>query len=172
MYKIVGADNQEYGPVSREEILQWIAQGRANAKTLARLEQGAWKPLATFDEFKAALNLPSTPPPLSGATSGFTTIPAGLPSAGAKSNTTAIVALISGILGLLCCPCIAPLVAVILGSISLKEIKANPSAYTTDASLPKIAIGLGIAGLLMSLLGVVWTVVGGGLSVLKGFSGI
>ena len=30
MYKVVGADRREYGPVSRETILEWIAQGRAN----------------------------------------------------------------------------------------------------------------------------------------------
>ena len=58
MYKIVGADNREYGPVTQEEVLQWIAQGRANARTIAKLEDGAWKPLASFDEFKSALNIP------------------------------------------------------------------------------------------------------------------
>src|SRR6185369_7937141 len=55
MYKVVGADRREYGPVTREAVLEWIAQGRANAQTIARFEEGAWKPLATFDEFKNAL---------------------------------------------------------------------------------------------------------------------
>jgi len=61
MYKVVGVDRREYGPVSRETILEWIAQGRANAQTIAKFEEGAWRPLATFDEFKAALGLVGTP---------------------------------------------------------------------------------------------------------------
>ena len=31
MYKILGADQKEYGPVTAEELRIWIAQGRAAA---------------------------------------------------------------------------------------------------------------------------------------------
>ena len=68
-YKIIGADQKEYGPVSAEEISQWIKEGRADGRTLARLEPGGeWKPLASYPEFAAALatgpfaNNPSSPP--------------------------------------------------------------------------------------------------------------
>lgn len=145
MYKIVGADNREYGPVSQEEILQWIAQGRANAKTIARFEQGAWKPLATFDEFKAALNIPATPPAF-----GDTTIPSATGNV-PKANATAVTGLVFGILGLFCCPCVGPTTALICGFIGLNQIKENPRAYSTDAALPKIAIGLGVAGWIFSI---------------------
>src|SRR3954466_11276624 len=67
MYKVVGADGREYGPVTRETILEWIAQNRANAQTIVRFEDGAWKALATFDEFRPALGFAgSTLPPASG----------------------------------------------------------------------------------------------------------
>ena len=33
MYKIIGADLKEYGPVSVEQLRQWISEGRVNAQT-------------------------------------------------------------------------------------------------------------------------------------------
>jgi hypothetical protein len=165
MYKIVGADQREYGPVSQEEVLQWIAQGRANAATIARVGDGAWKPLGTFDEFKAALSTTGTAPPLVSGT--FPTIPPTAMGAAPKANSSAIAALVFGILGLLCCPCIGPLVAIILGVSGLNQIKANPRAYTTDTSLPKIAIGLGITGLVLAVLQLLYFVFGAGISVFQ-----
>ena len=52
MYTIIGGDQQPYGPVSAEDVRRWIAEGRANAQTLA-LAEGAteWKPLSAFPEF-------------------------------------------------------------------------------------------------------------------------
>jgi hypothetical protein len=146
MYKIVGADNQEYGPVSQEEVLQWIAQGRANARTIARFEGGAWKPLATFDEFKAALNIPATAP----TAPEFSSIPPAAPSVGKKTNVTSVVALIFGI-PLCCCPWVGPILAIVLGLVGLQQIKGSPGVYSTDTSLPKIAITLGVIGLLLCL---------------------
>lgn len=55
MYKIIGADQREYGPVSADQVREWIAQGRANGQTLAQNEGGAWNPLSAFPEFAAAL---------------------------------------------------------------------------------------------------------------------
>lgn len=62
MYKILGADQREYGPVSAEQIADWVRQGRANANTLARAEGAEnWAPLATFPEF-APLFVGAPPP--------------------------------------------------------------------------------------------------------------
>ena len=33
MYKIIGADGKEYGPVSGEQLRQWIAEGRVESRT-------------------------------------------------------------------------------------------------------------------------------------------
>ena len=51
MYKIVGADGNQYGPVSLEQLRQWIAQGRIDAQTRVQ-EAGAreWKTAAEFPE--------------------------------------------------------------------------------------------------------------------------
>jgi hypothetical protein len=148
MYKIVGADKREYGPVTKETVLEWIAQGRANAQTIARFEDGAWKPLSTFDEFKALLNIPPTP---AAATASATTAPPIAPvvmQTGRETNNMAIAALVFSILGFVCCPCLGAGLGVILGFISLGEIKQNPHRYSTDKSVPIVAIVLGIIGLL------------------------
>jgi TM2 domain-containing membrane protein YozV len=62
MYKIIGADGQQYGPVNLEQLRGWIAGGRARAETLVQVEGAQeWKPLGLFPEL--ASELKSTPPP-------------------------------------------------------------------------------------------------------------
>lgn len=52
MFKIIGADQKEYGPISAEQIRQWIVEGRLNAQTPAqRAAGGEWRPLSGFEEF-------------------------------------------------------------------------------------------------------------------------
>ena len=59
MYKIIGG----YGPVTEQELRQWIVQGRANVQTLV-LREGAsdWQPLSSIPEFAAYLGKTQTPP--------------------------------------------------------------------------------------------------------------
>jgi hypothetical protein len=76
MYKIIGADQKEYGPVTSDQIRQWIADQRANAQTKARAEgEQEWKTLAEFPEFAPALGLSpgaTFAPPVPVADSGAT----------------------------------------------------------------------------------------------------
>jgi hypothetical protein len=63
MFKIIGGDQRTYGPISAEQVRQWIAEGRANAGTMAQAEGATdWKPLASFPEFADALAAKSLPP--------------------------------------------------------------------------------------------------------------
>src|SRR5947207_430627 len=56
MYKIIGADQKEYGPVPSDQVRKWIAEGRANAQTKTRAEGGNdWKSLSDFAEFAESL---------------------------------------------------------------------------------------------------------------------
>lgn len=56
MYKIIGGDGQEYGPVTEADLCKWIAEGRLNAQSLAKGEGDAdFCPLSTFPEFAGAL---------------------------------------------------------------------------------------------------------------------
>jgi len=65
MYKIIGGDSRTYGPISVEQLRQWIAEGRANAQTLAQVEGAAdWKPLGMYPEFAGRFRAPDAPPSL------------------------------------------------------------------------------------------------------------
>ena len=71
MYKIIGADQKEYGPVTGDQLRQWIAEGRMNAETRVRAEGSeTWQPLSAFPEFAgiAGAGAAASPPPLSGET--------------------------------------------------------------------------------------------------------
>src|SRR5262245_52985035 len=56
MYKILGTDQKQYGPVTADQLRQWIKEGRANAQTLVQSEGSTeWKPLSAFPELADAL---------------------------------------------------------------------------------------------------------------------
>jgi len=58
MYKIIGADKKEYGPVTAAQMHQWISEGRANSQTLVQAVGATdWKPLSAFPEFADALRI-------------------------------------------------------------------------------------------------------------------
>src|SRR5881628_183592 len=64
MYKIIGGDQKQYGPVSADDLRRWIREGRLNGQSFAQLEgSGDWKPLAVFPEFAEALRAQAAPPP-------------------------------------------------------------------------------------------------------------
>src|SRR3954453_2764605 len=69
MYKIIGGDGKEYGPLSSRQVIDYIEDNRANANTLARrVEDADWMPLSSFPEFSAGLSRQATtPPPLPSA---------------------------------------------------------------------------------------------------------
>lgn len=61
MYRIVGSDNKEYGPIDLAQLRRWLAEGRINATTRV-LPEGAteWRTLGELPEFAAAA-APSAP---------------------------------------------------------------------------------------------------------------
>jgi hypothetical protein len=61
MYKIIGANQVEYGPITADQLRQWITEGRVNAQTLVQPEGATdWRPLSQFPEF--APNFAPAPP--------------------------------------------------------------------------------------------------------------
>jgi prepilin-type processing-associated H-X9-DG protein len=121
MYKLLAADQKEYGPVSADRIREWIAQGRANARTkLQAVGSADWKALAEFPEFANVLRRTTA-----------STTPSPLPAAGAQTGAAppntrgmAVTSLVLGILGLLTCG-ITSLVGLVLGFITLSRIKKS-----------------------------------------------
>src|SRR5687767_2992159 len=118
MYKIIGADQKTYGPVSADTIREWIASRRANASTQVQAEGSTeWKALGEFAEFKDALAGAGGPPPISRVAASSAT-----PAAPAKTSGMAIASLICGIFG---CLGITGLIGLVLGIVAL--IKINRS---------------------------------------------
>jgi hypothetical protein len=65
MYRIIGGDGREYGPVSAAQVEQWIAQNRANARTQIKAEgTEAWSSLGELPEFATAFAARAATPPL------------------------------------------------------------------------------------------------------------
>ena len=65
MFTIIGSDGNEYGPASVEQIRSWIAGGRANFDTRAKLAgTDDWRTLGDFPEFNPAAGAPPLLPEL------------------------------------------------------------------------------------------------------------
>jgi hypothetical protein len=129
MYKIIGADQKEYGPISGEQIRQWIQEGRLNAASKIQVDGASeWKLVRELPEFAALL----PPPPA----------PIAFPSAPAAPATNAMAgwALGTGIFAILCCQIFAP-VSIVLGIMALSQIKQNPNQGGRGFAVAGIILG-------------------------------
>jgi TM2 domain-containing membrane protein YozV len=140
MYKIIGADGQQYGPVNAETLRHWIAENRANGQTLAQAEGATeWKPLSTFAEFAGDIKS-ATPPPLGGPMPPPGAVP---PSAIAARASAKIPAGICGIL---------------LGSFGIHKFILGYSGAGVIMLLVTLIVGLltcGVAAGVMHLIGLI-----------------
>ncbi|MCS7047826.1 MAG: glycerophosphoryl diester phosphodiesterase membrane domain-containing protein [Verrucomicrobiae bacterium] len=86
MYRVIGGDGREYGPVELPVLEQWIREGRVNSQSQVRREADAnWQPASAFPELRPALGLgasaATTAPPMPAAAPTGT--PPGVVRAGA-----------------------------------------------------------------------------------------
>jgi hypothetical protein len=135
MYKIIGADQKEYGPVTTDQIRAWIAEGRVNAQTKVQPVGADWKSLGELPEFADAFAPRVTPPPITPA------LPGAAITAGQKTSGLAITSLVLGILGFFTCG-ISAIVGLILGIIALVKIKNSNGRLSGN--------GVAIAGTVVS----------------------
>jgi hypothetical protein len=158
MYRIIGADGNQYGPISTEQLRQWIAEGRANAQTRVLAEGTTeWKPLSEFPEFfGAASPLPgSFPPPPT-----MPTMPLGSYSTSAATdqvNGPAIGLIITGALNIL--------FALLRGVTMLAGIGLGAFQGTGNADAEKMLATFmgtfGIASCAIGVLGGIFILLGG-----------
>jgi hypothetical protein len=99
-YKIIGSDQKEYGPVSEEQLRQWVTEGRVSRDSMIQPEGATdWRPLSSFPEL-----IPLTAPaPVSGGLPPAATFsPFGQPDAAAQAvRVPAIFLIVVGGLGVL-----------------------------------------------------------------------
>jgi TM2 domain-containing membrane protein YozV len=133
MYRIIGKDGQQYGPVTADQLRGWIAENRANTQTLVLTEGSQeWKPLGSVPEFAADLR----PPPPSAAPPPPITPPA------STSNPRASSKLAAGICGIL------------LGSLGIHKFILG---YTGPGLIMLLVTLLtcGIGGFVMHVIGLI-----------------
>jgi hypothetical protein len=133
MYKVIGSDQQIYGPATTEQLRQWLAEGRVHPSSLIQAEGAKdWKPLSSLPEF-------ATPPVVS------------LPPAPARpeSDNLAVPALVCGILSNLGC-CLGFVFAVLGLTFSLIVLSRAESGPGRKGQ------PMAVIGLVLSLLGLLW----------------
>ena len=129
MYKIIGTDLKEYGPISAETLRQWIAEGRVNANTRVQTEGTlAWVTLAQMPEFGVTMPV-STPPTLV------------MPPSGPAKNNLANWAFGVSIFSLVCCQHLGGIVSLVLGILALTESKKLPNEEGKGFAIAAIVIG-------------------------------
>ena len=123
-YKIKGTDGNEYGPVSTEELQQWIAQNRCTRETLVQVdESGEWVPMVTLPDFQSAFSAPTPPASTPKGDGGVSTM---IP----YKNTSALIAYYLGVFCILCPP-ILSIPALVLGIKGLRNVNKNPEVKGT-----------------------------------------
>lgn len=145
MYTMIGGDGREYGPVTTEQLRQWIAEGRIAANTQLRAEgQTEWKPISHFPEFAAAFapTMPGAPPIAPIHSQPYREPP--------KTSGMAIASLVLGVCGFFC-SIFTSIPGLILGFIGLNKINKSDGQVTGK--------GLAIAGICLSVASTVATVV-------------
>jgi hypothetical protein len=158
MYKIIGADHKEYGPISAEQVRQWFSEGRVNALTRVQAEgSGLWKPLSEWPEFASLF--PAGPPPSPSPVSPTIPPPVSVApySAAPVTNKMAAWSMGVGIFSVLCCMCWPTgIVALILGIVALSQIKADPKQTGQGFAVAGIVTGavailFGIVAIIVSV---------------------
>ena len=136
MYKILGADQKEYGPASADQVRQWIVDGRVTGRTQVKAEGSTeWKSLSGFHEFDTALAAKSVVP---GPTPPF------IPSNRPPTSGLAIASLVMGVLSFVGCSIFTGIPAIIAGHIAHNRSRKSPQQFGGG--------GLAVAGFVMGYL--------------------
>jgi hypothetical protein len=145
MYKIIGTDGREYGPITTAQIRQWIAEGRIERQTPVFVDGAKdWNFVGLLPEF--ANCFPATTPPVM-------TLSGQAP----KTNSYATAGLVCGILAWICC-CGFPfnLLGLVFSLVALSLISRHPGVHE-GRNLAIAGLILSITSLLLTLGAVCWS---------------
>lgn len=140
MYKLIGADGKEYGPVPAEAVREWIRERRANGQTRARRENATdWTTLGALPEFAADLGTRPAPPPLP----GFPATPQPATIAGKPAPKTSGLAIASLILGALGFCGVTAILGIVFGIVARVQIRRSQGRLAGR--------GLALTGIILSV---------------------
>jgi hypothetical protein len=142
MYRIIGSDGKEYGPISADLLRQWIAEGRANASSRI-LPEGSpeWKLLGSLPEFSMLFAAPAS----QGAPAVFPTTSYPVQKSNAFATTALVLGIVSITIGFCCCYGLPfNVTGLVFSILALRQIKLEPDRYGGK--------GMAIAGLVLCLL--------------------
>ena len=142
-YLIIGADGNQYGPVTAEQVRQWISEGRANAQTRVLVEGSPdWKLLGQLSEFFPGLT--------AAPGAGLAPAPFPVPTL-RRNNPMAVAGMTLGIVSITfgCCCYGLPfnIAGIICSIVALTQITKDP--------VNQQGRGMAIAGLVLSVLSLV-----------------
>ncbi|HMJ89205.1 MAG TPA: DUF4190 domain-containing protein [Candidatus Acidoferrum sp.] len=134
MYRVLGADGKEYGPVSAEQIRQWIIERRLTSNSLVQTQDSpGWRPLTMFPEFAATFgSVASAPLPTS---MQGTSMP--------RTNTAAMWGLGLSCFSLVCCGCgVTAVLGIVFSCIGLSEANRDPAQTGRPIAIAGIVVGI------------------------------
>ena len=126
MYHIIGGDGKEYGPITTDQIRDWLAQGRINRRTRVRPESSAeWKPADEIPELASLFEPMKVPPVDQGAPPLIKPPVNRRPAKG--------LAVMSFVLGLssfvLCLSALAAFPAILCGHVARRRAARSPAQF-------------------------------------------
>jgi hypothetical protein len=148
MYKIIGADWKEYGPITADTVRQWIQEGRATPQTRIQAEGSReWKLLRECPEWADLLPLSTPAIATVGSAAPGPMIPLQVER---RFHGLAITALVLGSLDFLqCCSPFTGLFGLVFAIAAWVQINQQPDRYKGK----ELAIG----GIVLAVLGFVFT---------------
>lgn len=157
MYRVKGADQKEYGPVTAEQVRQWIQEGRLNRYSLLQKEgDPAWKPMEQHPEFGDLLTAttpssPSAPAISGGGNSGFTGVVADPQRAASQLKVPAILILVLAGIGAVLSVAGLFIKGAILEAVLNAGIPFDPNIRTQLEQ--SRAAGIGVSEIFQAVLG-------------------
>jgi competence protein ComGC len=149
MYKVMGTDGKEYGPISLEQFSQWAAEGRVSPQTRVQ-PVGAtdWTAAAGIPELQAIFAR------LGRAPTVVLTSPISPPASGEPQKGLAVTSLVLGILSLVCLGPLTGIPAIICGHIARKRSRQSPAEYG-GPGMATAGLALGYASVALVVIAVV-----------------
>ena len=157
MYRVKGADQKEYGPVTAEQVRQWIQEGRLNRYSLLQKEgDPAWKPMEQNPEFGDLLTATTPSAPVSpaisgGGSSGFTGVIADPQRAASQLKVPAILILVLAGIGAVLSVAGLFIKGAILEAVLNAGIPFDPNIRTQLEQ--SRAAGIGVSEIFQAVLG-------------------